>query len=108
MLLQVLARSSISNIWLLRVRLILLCLGATALSVQALLRPLGVVHAEILLLGRQEVCVSWPLIIRSVQLAEGLVDRLVTHVCQHLGEYGFRLIEGLVLMLLLWRLQVAL
>ena len=89
-------------------RLILRCLGATALSAQALLGSLGIVYAEILLLSGQEVCVSWPLIIGCVQLAEGLVDRLVTHVCQHLGEYGLRLIEGLVLMLLLlWRLQVA-
>ena len=107
MLLQVLARSSISDIWLLRVRLILRCLGSAALSAQALLGSLVVVNPDILLLSGEEVCVSRSLIVGCVKLAEGLVDRLVAHVGQHLRKHGFRLIERLVLVLLLWCLQVA-
>lgn len=107
MLLQVLARSSISDIWLLRVQLILWYLSSTALSAQALLGSLGVVNPDVLLLSGEKICMSRSLIVGCVKLAEGLVDRLVAHVGQNLRKHGFRLIERLVLVLLLWRLQVA-
>ena len=87
--------------------MILRCLGSTALSAQALLGSRGVVNPDIMLLSGEKVCVSRSRIVGCVKLAEGLVDRLVAHVGQHLRKHGLRLIERLVLVLLLWCLQVA-